>query len=257
MQEMQEKGSLMRAIKHILSFGAGVNSVALMIRLLQTEEPLDEVVFADTGAELPETYAYLPVVEDYLKRHHVPFRILTAQVRGRDLYHTCWERKVIPSAVWRWSTRDFKVRPIHRHYRSLDAHINQYLAIAYDELERMKMSRVSYVTNLYPLVDERITRAGCIDLIQQAGLPLPAKSGCFFCPFNSLDRWRWLLENHPDLYEKAILLEENTKHFPSQRLTDQIFRHRNRVTLRQLPQVLDEEMVLPETDVPCGAECWT
>ena len=38
------------------------------------------------------------------------------------------------------------------------------------------------------------------------------------------DRWRWLYETHPDLFDKAIALEENSKHFPSQRLTDQAFR---------------------------------
>jgi hypothetical protein len=64
----------------------------------------------------------------------------------------------LPSAIWRWSTRDFKVTPILRHYRSFGGHVNQYLDIAFDEVERMKASRVDYVTNLYPLIQRRITR---------------------------------------------------------------------------------------------------
>ena len=42
---------------------------------------------------------------------------------------------VFPSAIWRWSTRDYKVTPIHRHYREIGGHINQYLAIAWDEVD--------------------------------------------------------------------------------------------------------------------------
>lgn len=250
----------MPQMKHILSFGGGVNSVALMVWLTRLKLPLDEVVFADTGAELPETYAYLPVAERYLSQYQVPLRVIPARVRGRDLYETCWERKVFPSAIWRWSTRDFKVKPIHRHYRTLDAHVNQYLAIAYDELERMKTSKVPYVTNIYPLVDQKIERSQCADLIQEAGLPLPVKSSCFFCPFSSLDRWKWLHEHHPDLYERAVALEENSKHFPSQRLTDQVFRKRASVTLRELPQVFGTVQQLASEDMeelPCGGECMT
>lgn len=244
--------------KHILSFGGGVNSVALMILLIQDKLPLDEVVFADTGSEVPETYEYLPIAKEYLDRAGVP--LVTLRKRsGLSLYDTCWNRKVIPSAVWRWSTRDFKVTPLHAHYRGKRSHINQYLGIAYDEIERVKDSRVDYVSNIYPLVDRRVTRQGCIDIIEAAGLPVPVKSGCYFCPFNSADRWEWLHEKHPDLYANAIALEENSKHFPSQRLTDQVFRTRDRVTLRQLGGRIRSGGG-PRSNpvaVPCGGECMT
>ena len=108
-----------------------------------------KLVFADTGGEVPETYDYLSIARDYLGNHGVPLTVVSK--RGRSLYDTAWDRRVFPSAIWRWSTRDFKITPILRHYRSLDSHVNQYLAIAWDEVHRMKDSRVDYVTNLYPL----------------------------------------------------------------------------------------------------------
>lgn len=245
-------------VKHILSFGGGVNTVALMIILLRSGKPLDEAVFADTGGEVPETYDYVEIARDYLSRHGVPFRIVS-NINGRDLYGASWQRRVIPSVVWRWSTRDFKVRPIHRYYRSLGVHINQYVGIAYDEIERMKDSRVPYVSNIYPLVDLKITRAGCVEIIEEAGLPVPVKSGCFFCPFNSAGRWRWLYEEHPDLYERAVALEENSKHFPGQRLTDQVYRERASVPLRELRERIRSGTLLPKSEVssPCGSECMT
>lgn len=244
---------------HVLSYGGGVNSVALMILLLREGKPLDEVIFADTGGEVPETYAYIDVTKQFLEPHGIPFTVVAK--KGADLYETAWRRRVLPSTIWRWSTRDYKVNPILRHYRSLGEHINQYLAIAYDEIERMKDSRVEYVTNLYPLIDRRITRADCVSMIKEAGLPVPPKSSCFFCPFGSLDRWRWLYGEHRDLYEKAMALEEHSKHFPAQRLTDQAFRHKTEISLRTLAAMFEKGTALPVVagpdEPPCGGECMT
>ena len=245
--------------KHILSFGGGVNTVALMIILVEEGFPLDEVVFSDTGGEAPETYDYLETVDIYLKNHEIPFRTVSKRISTRDLLGTCTHRKVIPSVMWRWCTRDFKVRPIHAYYRSLDAHINQYMGIAFDEIDRMKDSRVDYVTNLYPLIDRRMDRDNCVDVIEAAGLPIPVKSGCYFCPFNSRGRWEWLLETHPELFENSVRLEENSKHFPGQRLTDQVFRDRAVITLREFGEMVKAGRPIPLQDLenPCGGECMT
>ena len=255
MQEMQEK----IPVGHVLSYGGGVNSVALMLLLIQGKQPLDEVVFADTGAEVPETYAYLETTRKVLSEAGTPFTVLPPAGRHGGLYQTAWHRRVIPSALWRWSTRDFKVSPLHRHYRRRYERVVQYLGIAYDEIERMKRSPRDDVENVFPLVDAKITRDGCIELIREAGLPVPVKSGCFFCPFNNIDRWGWLYEEHRDLFDKAVALEENSKHFPSQRLTDQVFRNRSKIPLRVLgDQFAAGIRAIPAfTEVPCGAECHT
>lgn len=236
---------------HILSFGGGVNSTALAVLMVREQALLDEAVFADTGAESPETYQYLDIAEAYLAQHGIPLRRI--QRRGRDLYETCWERRVIPSAIWRWSTRDFKVRPIQRYYKTLHTPIVQYIAIAFDELERMRDSLVPSIVNAYPLIDRRITREGCIEIIRSEGLPVPPKSGCWFCPFNNLDRWQWLRAAHPDLFTRAVALEERSKHFPAQRLTDQVYRKRAAVPLRELPLAGPSQQI----DAPCGGECFT
>ena len=207
----------------------------------------------------PKHTSTLGIAREYLANHEVPLTIVSK--RGRSLYETAWDRRVFPSAIWRWSTRDYKITPIQRHYRTLDAHVNQYLAIAWDEIHRMKDSRVNYVTNLYPLIDRRLTRADCVATIEEAGLPVPQRSSCFFCPFNSVDRWRWLYETHPNLFDKAIALEENSKHFPSQRLTDQAFRERTDISLRSLAEIFADGRPMPARPAveqqPCEAECGT
>ncbi len=235
--------------RYILSFGGGLNSTALLVFLINNKYPLDEVIFADTGGEVPETYSCLKVIDSYLNNPGIPFKIVKS--KNGTLYDCCARRKVIPSQIWRWSTRDYKITPIHAYYRSLNAHINQYLGIAYEERDRMKDSGVEYITNIFPLVDNKLSRQDCIDVIMlaDADLPMPVRSGCFFCPFNSLSRWTEIFEQHKDLYLKAKALEENSKHFPKQRLV--------KWTLGVLQEKLEKNESLPEIHIKrtCASEC--
>lgn len=70
-----------------------------------------------------------------------------------------------------------------------------------------------------------------------------------------------MYRDHPDLYEKAMALEEHSKYFQSQRLTDQAFRDQTEVSLRTLARMFDGGdaiLVLPGPEAePCGAECMT
>lgn len=255
-RRMQE--SVADVVHHILSFGCGVNTVALMIHLVDNDLPFEEAVFADTGGELPETYDYLPIASDYLKSHGKKLTVVRS--KNGTLLETCRRRRVVPSQIWRWSTRDYKVTPIHAYYRALGGHINQYVGIAYDEITRMKRSSEPFITTLFPLVDAKLTRADCVRLIEAEGLPVPPKSGCFFCPFNNLERWKALSVVHPELYRKALALEEASKHFPTQSLVDYGIRKRLNVSgLRELRQVLKTEVRAGNGDDagPCSGYCMT
>ena len=56
----------------MVSYGGGANSTALLIGLHQHRIPVDLILFADTGAEHPHTYAYLEVMDSWLKDHGMP-----------------------------------------------------------------------------------------------------------------------------------------------------------------------------------------
>ena len=236
--------------KYVVSYGGGVNSTAMIVYLVKNKFPLDYVVFSDTGDEMPETYEYLEIMRKYLKRKSIPFEIV--RVRNKtSLSDRCLKRKVVPSQIWRWCTRDMKVTPIHAFYRKLHSHIYQYMGIDYDEVHRMKPAKVDYVTNLYPLIDYKIGREECTNLIKKARLPIPVKSGCYMCPFNNMTRWAEIYEKHPDLYKYAIKIEENSKHFGKQSLAPQGH------TLRELGKIMKKKSKLPmvQVDSPCGSEC--
>lgn len=202
---------------HVLSLGAGVNSTALLHILLDRSMPLDEVVFADTFAEKPETYAYLEKwIVPFLSSSGIPYTCVAAK---ETLIERCLRGHTIPDRRYRWSTRDYKIRPIEKHLKPR-APVVTYLGIASDEAQRVKPARVPWNTHSWPLVDLGMTRADCEKLILSKGWPVPPKSGCFFCPFNRIGEWRELLRTHPDLFQRAVEIEKNGSRYPEFALVD-------------------------------------
>ena len=84
-----------------------------------------------------------------------------------------------------------------------------------DEKER-KPSReakldATFFTYYYPLFDWGMDRAACERSIRAAGLPVPVKSACWFCPASKKKEIVWLREHHPELLERALALEANAQ----------------------------------------------
>lgn len=159
-----------------LSYGGGVNSTALAILMIQGKFPQYEpwrILFADTGCEKPETY-------EYIANHFAPY----LRENGRELEiayppETVLERlerlKVTASRTLRTCTVNGKIKP-------MDAYVThhgggEYLkGIDFGEEHRQRDS-------IRPLCDAEIYREDCEQIIHDAGMPVPIKSGCWFCPF--------------------------------------------------------------------------
>ena len=186
----------------MISFGGGVNSVAMTIMLVN-EGWRGPIVFADTGGEHPETYCYLRTFGDWLKEREMEITTIGAEWRGKryaeSLYDLCFSHGIIPLLAVRWCSFEYKRNPLHAW---AEAHgiTTQLIGISSDEPRRVREMT-------YPLVERDINREECQRIIQRAGLPIPRKSGCFFCPGQRLDGWRDLFLHYPDLYERAAALE--------------------------------------------------
>jgi hypothetical protein len=123
-----------------------------------------------------------------------------AQGPGRDrrsLLEYCLHYRVTPFAGSRWCTQGWKTDVIN-HWAAAHDNPLQLVGIAADEARRQK-------GRACPLVDWGIDRKGCVKIIQDAGLDVPRKSGCWICPFQKISQWHELFQRYPRLY---ALVEE-------------------------------------------------
>jgi len=212
---------------HILSFGGGRQTVALLLKMrkLFTNNPKAYVVFADTGGEHQETYDYInDYIVPFCRANNINF-VRVHNKYGKTLYDYCWDKKIVPSIKFRDCTSKFKIAPIRKFMRQelkiTRSHpCNVYIGISYDEADRMNPSNVKYAKSVYPFVDgyrtyceSGLTVDDCQQIVIQEGFPPVPKSGCWFCPFaKTMD----LLD--PRYRDKTIALEENNSRFPEIKL---------------------------------------
>lgn len=191
----------------VVSFGAGVNSTAMTIMLVN-DGWRGPIVFTDTGTEWPATMCFM----DYFERAWLAPRGLTITVLGADyralgpgrdpraLIEYCEHYRVTPFPATRWCTAGWKTDVLD-HWCAAHGNPTQLVGMAADEAHRQK-------GRACPLIDRGITRKGCVKIIQAEGLDVPRKSGCWICPFMGRRQWRELYRRHPELFERAAHLEE-------------------------------------------------
>ena len=208
-----------------------------------------EIVFSDTGCEWPETYCYMDYFErewlqprgfEVVRLKGMPWRWFGKgkyNIPGCSLIEYCEAASIIPLAGKRWCTSEYKVKPIERYADGRQ----DMIGIAADEAHRQGDA-------IRPLVTAGVDREGCIDIIEAEGLDVPQKSGCYICPFQRNDQWRMLWERHPELFERAMLLEENTKRSKSGRWRATLD-PAGKYTLRQRKLAYESQMELPGIDM--------
>jgi 3'-phosphoadenosine 5'-phosphosulfate sulfotransferase (PAPS reductase)/FAD synthetase len=205
-----------------VAFGGGVNSTAMLIGLVERGILPRWVVFADTGGERPETYAHVLEVWQYCTRHLIPFFRVSKSSMYRSLEDECLQKKTMPSIVfgWRSCSDKWKQEPQRKFLNhdpaalavwDSEQKITRAIGFGVDELHRIKPFEDEEFINWYPLYDWRWNRNDCIEAIKRAGLTVPPKSACFYCPASTkLDVKRLALEN-PELYRRALAMEENAE----------------------------------------------
>ena len=196
----------------VLSYGGGVNSTALALLLKEKGEQF-EMIFADTGAEYPETLAYVKYFE---KAAWIRIQVVrVGQVENvdcsqRGLIDYCNHHRILPFRRPRWCTEKFKIRPLHECLDEWDATL-QYVGFDAGEPQRAENLKQTYCEVRFPLIEEGIDRKACVEIIKSHGLDVPKKSGCYICPFQRGAQWKELFHNHLKLWNEAVELEQRVR----------------------------------------------
>lgn len=212
-----------------ISYGAGVQSTALLVLAARKEIDFPVAIFANTGddSEHPASIAYVrDVAIPYAQAHGIDLIEIQRHTKNGAV-ETLYGRLMSPSRSIgipvrmntsgapgnRNCTLDFKIRPIAKELKRLGATKGDpaivALGISVDEYQRMRSdSGIPHELLTYPLIDLRMDRSACMELIEREGLPVPGKSSCWFCPYHSISNWRKQLRDEPDLFERSAQLEE-------------------------------------------------
>ena len=193
--------------RHICGISGGKDSSALAVYLRDTV-PEMEYFFCDTGAELPETYEYLTRLQVILGK---PITRLNA-TRGFNHWFEVF-RGTLPSPQMRWCTKNMKIKPIEEWIG--DAPAVSYVAFRADESNRKGyISTKSNIQSRFPFIEDGIDREGVMRILEDAGIGLPkyyewrTRSGCYFCFYQRKAEWIALAEHHPELFERAVAIEQ-------------------------------------------------
>ena len=216
------------------SFGGGVQSTAALVLAAQGVPELAGRVFlfANVGedSERAETLQYVnEVAKPFAAQHGIELHELRRTIsRGKRAgsVDTIYGRLMgntrsigIPVRMSngapgnRNCTTDYKIDVIARWLKQHGATKADPaltgLGFTWDEIHRIGANdRIPHQRLDYPLIDLRLTRHQCVNVIERAGLPVPPKSACWFCPFQSRGDWLRLRENDPELFQRAVELEK-------------------------------------------------
>lgn len=214
-----------------ISYGGGVQSTAMVVLACQGElgYDVDAALFSNVGddSEHPDSIRYVrEIAQPWAKERGLDVIELNPTRRGEET--TLWKeifredsrRDLIPlygeqgNPLSRSCTADFKVKTLERWHRAHGATRDNpntvLLGISVDEIERAgRKSNDTITQRRYPLLDLGLHRHDCEQIIRDAGLPVPRKSSCFFCPFHSRLVWSEMRRDEPELFEKAQQLEDH------------------------------------------------
>lgn len=218
----------------VVSYGGGVQSTALLV--LAAERAIDyrTFLFANVGddSEHPATLRYVREVAEPFAAD-AGIELYTLRRRRRDgRTETLYNRLTRPGSRFegipvrltngkpgkRACTADFKIAVLGRWLRAHGATPDEpaVVGIGYslDEIQRIG-GRASkpYERRVYPLVSVgeetglHLRRGDCEAIIADAGLPVPPKSACWFCPFHRPSVWAEIARDTPELFDRAADLE--------------------------------------------------
>jgi hypothetical protein len=219
----------------VVSDGMGVDSLAMLLGLHRLGLRPDFVLHADTGDEHPETVAYREERRRWLRSIGFPELTMVrrapsvSKVTGipfATLGEKCIAYATLPSLAFaggKACSVEWKIRPQEEWLarqpaaRDLWARGQRVVkAIGYDAGPG-DSRRAHHLTNdtrydyVYPLREWGWDRARAIAEIRAAGLRVPRKSSCVFCPASKPWEIAELVRDWPHLADQIVELEDEAQ----------------------------------------------
>lgn len=211
----------------VVAYGMGVDSTAMLVGMQQRGERPDLILFADTGDEKPQTYAYLPVINAWLRKVGFPQVTVVKNARpkagDKSLSESLLRLGTLPalaygahqcSLVWKLDPQQKYIKQWAPAVEAWARGLEVVNCIGYDagprdscrQYKAEGKAKAGY-RNRFPLIEWGWDRAECVRQILAAGLPVPVKSACFHCPASKKEEIFWLKREVPELHARALAIE--------------------------------------------------
>lgn len=252
-------------MENVISLGLGVQSTALYYMASMRELPPARVaIFSDTGRESTATYDYLDHLMQWQQKNN---GVEIAVVQNKNLYRDLVYKSnvtrfaTIPAftladdgkvgMLRRQCTGDYKIQQVDDYIRDEVYRLPKRarrpvtevsIGITTDEAERMSIPRQRWKVNVYPFLGLKVDSYGNVERVpwalprdrknvmewyQQKGLPIPPKSACVFCPYQSDHTWAMRKQNAPEDFQAAVRVDEAIRNSTKQGVKNPVYLHRS------------------------------
>lgn len=211
---------------YIVSFSGGKDSTAMLLRLMELGEQIDEVLFCDTYKEFPAMYKHIEKVRDLVESKGIKFTTIKSEKdfdyyllehkpnRKKDKYSECSGYSWC-SFCSRWCSQLLKIQVIKKYLKE-KKNLIQYVGIAADETKRLEREIAKKDNKLFPLVEWGWTEQDCLNYCYEKGFDWDGlythfkRVSCWCCPLQSLEELRALRKHYPALWNELKELDKQT-----------------------------------------------
>ncbi len=203
----------------IVNFSGGKDSTAMLLRMLELNEHIDEVVCCDVGKEFPAMYRHIDSVRKIVENHNIKFTLLKAEHSFDYMmfeYQNPTAKRLNRNGLgWansrvRWCTGYLK-RDITKRYLVVVRKTHNVIecdGIAADEQLRLERKNQKQSHKRHPLVEWGWTEKDCLNYcyansFDWEGLyEILDRVSCWCCPLMKLENLRKIRTHFPDLWKE-------------------------------------------------------
>ena len=206
-------------MKHIVCFSGGKDSAAMLLRMIEMGMPIDTVMFADTGKEFPQLYAYVDRMEKHVTSLGIEFQRVAPKKTWDDWFFGEVTRGKMMGKQRGWPLMFFHCywsrEAKHKTMDPLCRGNIRYLGFGVNEKKRVTAARKQEEIWAVPLADWNWTEAMCLEYLEKIGWAEQFhrdfnRTGCFLCPKQGEKALETLRTKYPDQWKELMWYAKRT-----------------------------------------------
>jgi 3'-phosphoadenosine 5'-phosphosulfate sulfotransferase (PAPS reductase)/FAD synthetase len=211
----------------VVMFSGGKDSTAMLLKMIEKNYQIDDIVMADTGVEFPEMYDHVKAVQNYIGREitilktQYPFGFMLSSLiryKGKrktynklikDIYVDSNTGYGWPDMMNRWCTSQ-KKQAASQYLKGKK--YTEFHGIAVDEKHRAEKNKGRDIK--YPLIEWGMTEKECLQYCYDRGFrwgglyEKMSRVSCYLCPLQRLSDLEVVYREYPELWNKMLDMDQ-------------------------------------------------